>query len=158
MRISTISYNFYLLSYISYLQIRQSNLLPPPSFAQGVIAGHRTISIPAVTVMAVVADFHRSFLIPDRKSADLAADWGEISPELCYSFCTRILYHKSGILTIVKLYMQIVQKKLVKGRKTHIFWHSHSDLIKSSHKKQRLLLTKGAFGGKFITSFSTRQV
>jgi hypothetical protein len=36
--------------------------------------------------MAVVADLHRSFLIPARV---YAAGWGEISPELCYSFVLR---------------------------------------------------------------------
>ena len=48
----------------------------------------------SVTVMAVAADFHRNFLIPERSlTADRPTTEHRARDEPCLFFCTGILYH-----------------------------------------------------------------
>ena len=76
-----------------------------PTLPKRLLSVHRTISIPTCspqvsedTVMAVVADSHRSFLIPEQYRLAVCPTTNfpfENSDELCYSFHVEILYHKT---------------------------------------------------------------
>ena len=69
------------------------------------------------TVMAVVADSHRSFLIPEQYRLAVCPTTNfpfENSDELCYSFCVSALYH-FFLAKSIRFAIKIPAKKLWQG-------------------------------------------